>query len=229
MLQTVTLRDVPLLRFAPEAVQERLEAAARQRVVHRTELLFSEGDTADSVYALQSGRIKLVRYTPRGKELLLHLVGPGETFAEAAVFGEGTYPATAVALERSVVWIWPRSVLLDLVRREPEVAMGMIASISRWTRMLASKLVLLTQRRVEERLALFLLARAEARNPKPGDSVDLPETRHLVAAQCGTAPEVLSRTFRRFEEDGLIRAEGHTVIILDPAGLASLAAGEYEG
>ena len=227
--QTVALRDVPLLRFAPEAVQKRLEAAARQRVVHRTELLFSEGQKADSVYALQSGRIKLVRYTPRGKELLLHLVGPGETFAEAAVFGEGTYPATAVAVERSVVSIWPRSVLLELVRSEPEVAMGMIASISRWTRLLASKLVLLTQRRVEERLALFLIARSGQRKLRPGDSVELPEARHLVAAQCGTAPEVLSRTFRRFEEEGLIRAEGHTIVILDPVRLASLAAGTELG
>ncbi len=228
MGEEVHIRQVPLLRFAPERVQERLESAAREKVIHRTEILFSEGQSADAIFAVKSGRIKLVRYTPRGKELLLHLVGPGESFAEAAVFGEGTYPATAIAVERSVVWAWPRKTLLEMTRDEPELALGMIASISRWTRHLASKLVLLTQRRVEERLALFLIARAKRRDLHPGDTVELPEARHLVAAQCGTAPEVLSRTFRRFEEEGLIRAEGHTIVILDPAGLASLAAGEED-
>jgi len=228
MTEEVPIRQVPLLRFAPRRVQERLESSAREKVFHRTETLFSEGEPAEAIYAVMSGRIKLVRYTPRGKELLLHLVGPGESFAEAAVFGEGTYPATAVAVERSTVWMWPRQILIDLARQEPELALGMIASISRWTRHLASKLVLLTQRRVEERLALFLVARAGHRALEPGDTVELPEARHLVAAQCGTAPEVLSRTFRRFEAEGLIRAEGHTIVILDPVRLASLATGEEQ-
>jgi len=226
MSEEVHIRQVPLLRFAPEAIRSRLESAARERVFHRTEVLFSEGEPAGSVFAVKSGRIKLVRYTPRGKELLLHLVGPGESFAEAAVFGEGTYPATAVAVERTVVWTWPRQVLLDLAREEPELALGMIGAVSQWTRHLVSKLVLLTQRRVEERLALFLIARAGRRELHAGDTVELPEARHLVAAQCGTAPEVLSRTFRRFEEEGLIRAEGHTIVVLDPTRLATLAAGE---
>lgn len=226
MSNEVSIRQVPLLRFAPERVQERLEATAREKVYQRTEFLFAEGEPAEAVFAVRSGRIKLVRHTPRGKELLLHLVGPGESFAEVALFGEGTYPATAIAVERSVVWSWPRRTLLEMIRSEPELGLGMIASVSHWTRHLASKLVLLTQRRVEERLALFLIARAGRRELQPGDTVELPEARHLVAAQCGTAPEVLSRTFRRFEEEGLIRAEGHTIVILDPPGLAALASGE---
>ncbi len=99
----------------------------------------------------------------------------------------------------------------------------MLGSVSMWTRKLASKLELLTQRRVEERVALYLMARAGSTDLKAGDTIQLAEARNLIAAQCGTAPEVLSRTFRRLEEDGLIEAAPHHVVVLDPAKLRSLA------
>ena len=220
-----TLLGVPLIRHLPPGLQERVVAAGRERQVARTEVLFTEGSPAECVLALLRGRIKLVRYSPGGRELLLHLVDPGQTFAEAAVFGDGTYPATAVALEPSVVWSWSRESLLALLREEPELALGMVRSISLWARHLAGKLELLTQRRVEERLAVFLLARAGDRELGPGDAVEIPEARNLVAAQCGTAPEVLSRTLRRLEEEGVIRAEGHRIVVLVPDRLRELAVG----
>jgi len=222
------LRRVPLIRHLPRELQDRLIAAGRERSVARTEVLFTEGAPAEAVLALLEGRIKLVRYSPGGRELLLHLVEAGQTFAEAAVFGDGTYPATAVALEPSVVWSWSRDSLLALLREEPELALGMVTSVSLWARHLTSKLELLTQRRVEERLAVFLLARAGDRELDPGDAVEIPEARNLVAAQCGTAPEVLSRTLRRMEEEGIIRAEGHRIFVLVPDRLRDLAVGPVE-
>ncbi len=84
-------------------------------------------------------------------------------------------------------------------------------------------LPLLTQRRVEERLAIYILCRAGARELRAGDAVELADPHNLIAAQCGTAPEVLSRTFRRLEEDGVFEASPDSVRILDPERLRSLA------
>ena len=92
-----------------------------------------------------------------------------------------------------------------------------------WTRRVLSKLELHTQRRVEERLAIYLLSRAGSRDLAPGDRIELAEPRNLIAAQCGTAPEVLSRTFRKLEEEGVLEASPHHVTITDPARLATLA------
>ncbi|MCG6950073.1 MAG: helix-turn-helix domain-containing protein, partial [Acidobacteria bacterium] len=61
------------------------------------------------------------------------------------------------------------------------------------------------------------------RELQPGDRIELSEPRNLIAAQCGTAPEVLSRTFRRLEDDGVLEAAPRHVTILDPDGLRSLA------
>jgi CRP/FNR family transcriptional regulator len=217
------LATLPLFEQLTIGQRERVLAAGHERTFDRSEIVFHEGEQAEALFVVLSGQVKLVRYSPKGRELLLHLVHPGQTFAEAALFSGDTYPATAEVMEPTLVWILPRPALAELLREGPELALAMLGSVSMWTRKLASKLELLTQRRVEERVALYLMARAGSTDLKAGDTIPLAEARNLIAAQCGTAPEVLSRTFRRLEEDGLIEAAPHHVVVLDPAKLRSLA------
>ena len=217
------LNELPLLRMLTDDDRRRVIAAGMLRALARGEILFHEGDAAEGLFAVVEGRIKLVRYSPKGRELLLHLVAPGVSFAEAALFGSGGYPATAEAVEATTVWYLPRTRLVELIRGTPELGLAMIGSISAWTRTLAAKLEMLTQRRVEERLALFLMNRAGSRSLEPGQVIELGQPKHLVAAECGTGPEVLSRTFKALEEAGIIATGATTVTVLDPGRLAELA------
>jgi CRP/FNR family transcriptional regulator len=217
------LTAIPLLeRLAPEQ-RGRVVASGSERAFERGEIIFHEGEEAAALFVVLTGQVKLVRYSPKGRELLLHLANPGQTFAEAALFAGETYPATAEVVEPARVWYLPRAVLIDLLRASPELALAMLGSVSMWTRRLASKLELLTQRRVEERLALYLLARAGEVELEPGAEIALTQPRNLIAAQCGTGPEVISRTFRRLEDDGILAAAPHHVTVLDPARLRALA------
>lgn len=217
------MATLPLFEQLTVEQRTRVLAAGHERAFARGEIVFHEGEQAEALFVVLSGQVKLVRYSPKGRELLLHLVNPGQTFAEAALFCGNTYPATAEVMEPSHVWILPRAALTELLREGPELALAMLASVSMWTRKLASKLELLTQRRVEERVALYLIARAGSGELQPGDTIQLAEARNLIAAQCGTAPEVLSRTFRRLEEDGILEAAPHHVTVVDPGKLRSLA------
>ena len=217
------LNSLPLVEHLSDEERERVLAAGLERTLERGEILFHEGAPAEAVYAVISGRLKLVRYSPRGRELLLHLVHPGQSFAEAALFAGGTYPATAEAVDAAHLWCLPRGALVEVLRSSPELALAMLGSVSRWTRKLAAKLELLTQRRVEERLAIYLLGRAGTSELRPGDTIQLAEARNLIAAQCGTAPEVLSRTFRRLEEDGVLSAQPDHITVLLPDRLRALA------
>lgn len=217
------LARLPLFEQLSEDQRVRVVAAGHETAFARGEIVFHEGERAEALFVVLSGQVKLVRYSPKGRELLLHLVHPGQTFAEAALFAGNTYPATAEVMEPTQVWSLPRAALSDLLRTAPELALAMLGSVSMWTRKLASKLELLTQRRVEERVAMYLIARAGVDELKPGDTIPLAEARNLIAAQCGTAPEVLSRTFRRLEEDGIIEAAPHHVTVVDPGKLRSLA------
>lgn len=214
---------LPLLHALGDDHRRALLEAGSERSLAKGEILFHEGDPADAMYGLLEGRLKLVRYAPSGREMLVHLVRPGQTFADAALFGDATYPATAEAVEPSRLWMLPRSRLFTLIRTSPDLALGMIGSVSMWTRRLVETLELLTQRRVEERLAVYLLSRSGRRPIGEGGEIALSEPRHLIAAQIGTAPEVLSRTFRRLEDEGLLEASPDRVRILDPDRLRKLA------
>jgi CRP/FNR family transcriptional regulator len=217
------LAELPLLSQLTDDQRSAVIAAGHEKSLERGEILFHEGEPSEALFAVVSGQLKLVRYSPRGRELLIHLVNPGQTFAEAALFAAATYPATAEVTQACRLWCLPRAALLELLRASPELGLAMLGSISLWTRKIVSKLELHTQRRVEERLAIYLLSRAGSRELAPGDRIELTEPRNLIAAQCGTAPEVLSRTFKRLEEDGVLEAAPRHVTITDPRKLAALA------
>jgi CRP/FNR family transcriptional regulator len=217
------LAELPLLSQLAEDQRSAVIEAGHEKSLERGEILFHEGEPSEALFAVISGQLKLVRYSPKGRELLIHLVNPAQTFAEAALFAAATYPATAEATQACRLWCLPRAALLELMRATPELGLAMLGSISVWTRRVVSKLELHTQRRVEERLAIYLLSRAGSRELEPGDRIELAEPRNLIAAQCGTAPEVLSRTFRRLEEEGVLEAAPRHVTITDPGRLADLA------
>lgn len=218
------LERIPILDQLDGEQRRHVIGCGHERVVGHGEFLFHEAETAEAMFALIEGRVKLVKVSPDGRELLLHLVNPGQTFAEAALFGRGTYPASAQAVDRARVWCFPRDRLLAVIAASPDLALAMLASLSKWTRRLATQLDLLTQRRVEERLAVYLVGCCREGAPRSGQVIRLEDAKNLVAAQIGTAPEVLSRTFRRLEKAGVVRVTDRSVEVLDGEALRALAA-----
>jgi len=219
------LRQVPLLAGLPAEVFDRIVELCGSRTLARGELVFSSGERAEFLPLLLGGQVKLFRTGPDGREQVLHLVRAPASFAEAAVFGPGVFPATAQALEAGLLATVPRAELLALLRRRPEVALALIASLSAWLRRLADLVDGLSLHTVEERVAAYLWAVfvRSGRPLRPGLEVRLDDAKHLIAALCGTAPEVLSRTFRKLEADGAVRVTGPTAELLDPERLRTLA------
>ncbi len=226
-----TLRRIPHFGALAPALLDEIARLSRARRVRKGELVFSEGEPAGVLPLLLSGQVKLVRTGPDGREQLLHLVRAPASFAEAAVFGPGVFPATATVVEGGVLATVDRPALLDLLRRRPEVALALLASMSLWMRRLADLVEGLALHSVEERVAAYLwsaFVRAEG-TPSRGAEIRLGEPKRLIAALCGTAPEVLSRTFRRLAADGVVRVSGPTAELLDPEALAALAGGGQLG
>ena len=202
-----------------------LEPIAQITVVKPLEkeaYLFRERDPALGFYVVQRGAINVHRVNPAGKEQIIHVFRAGESFAEATLAADVGYPADARALEPSQVLLVQKAGFVALLRRQPELALRMLASMSQHLRTLVGQLEDLTLKDVETRLANWLLKRCpNPESPQPV-RVELTMTKRVLAAELGTVGETFSRTLARFREANLILVKGRTVTVLRPAELSAL-------
>ena len=184
--------------------------------------LFREGAPAQGFYITQKGAINVHRVNPAGKEQVIHVFRAGESFAEAALATLSGYPADARALESSQVLLVEKEGFLALLRRQPELALRMLGSMSVHLRTLIAQLEDLTLKDVETRLANWLIKRCP--NPESAQPVvvELRTTKRVLAAELGTVSETFSRTLATFRRQKLVRVKGKTLIVLSPVKLREL-------
>ncbi len=184
--------------------------------------LFREGDPPLGFYIVQTGAINVHRVSAAGKEQVIHVFRAGESFAEGTLATEKGYPADARAIETSQVLLVQRPGILALLRRQPELGLRMLGSMSAHLRILVGQLEDLTLKDVETRLSNWLVKRC----PKPVNdtpaTIELLMTKRVLAAELGTVSETFSRTLAKFREQGLIEVKGRTVTVISPAKLAAL-------
>lgn len=205
------LKRCHLFAGTSEQDRETLLSIARSREANRGDLLFQEGQKADGFYVVVSGKIKVFKLAPDGRERILHIIQPGNTFADAAIFDDGNYPAFAMSLDSSSLLFFPKIQFLDLLHQHPQLAINMIAGLSRFLRTFALQIEDLTFRDVPSRLARFLLAHRNSNNSQ----VVLPVSKAQLASNLGTTSETLSRTLRKLTDEEMITVQGRTIDLLD--------------
>jgi len=216
---TAMLKNIPLFAGLGDADLTALQAVARMRECPRGELLFTDGEVAEGFFVVLDGKVKVYKLSSEGKERILHIVHPGGTFAEAAIFGNGLYPACAETLLPSKLLFLPKDGFLGLLADNSRIAINMIAGLSRFLRQFAQQIEELTFKDVPSRLARYLLDLARGRQA----AVELPISKSQLASNLGTVSETLSRTLRKLSDDDLIRVSGKRVEILDVERLEELA------
>jgi CRP-like cAMP-binding protein len=192
------------------------------KALEKGDYLFREGDLAQGFYIVQKGAINIHRVTTAGKEQVIHIFRTGESFAEATLATDAGYPADARAVETSQVLLVQKAGFLSVLRRQPELALRMLASMSSHLRVLIGQLEDLTLRDVETRLANWLLKRCP--NPDSATPVvlELKTTKRVLAAELGTVSETFSRTLAKFREQQMLVVQGKTVTVRSPARLREL-------
>ena len=220
------MRKIYLFSGVGEADLETLSQMAVSRDFLRQAVIFWEGKEAQGFYILTRGQIKLVKTSPDGKEFILRLVTPGETFGEAAVFADSPYPATAMALEDCQTLFFPKTPFLKHLAASPTLARNMLATLSRLMFHLTRQLEDLSLKEVSARLARYILERCQETHGRiaAGLTFELPTTKTHLAAYLGTISETLSRTFARLKSFGCIEVQKGRITIIDPATLQKMAA-----
>ncbi len=197
----------------------------RIRQVDAGSFVFVAGEVADAVSVLAEGRIKVIRETESGQEVILRMIQPGELFGGAGGWGEDRYPASAVALGPTVVLRLPARAFATLVADYPDFAMAMIRELAARLRLAEERIEELQTQRVERRIAHTLLRLAEKTGVKRADGIhiDLPLSRQDLADLTGTTLSTCSRTLSQWDRQGLIRAGREHVVILHAHRLVTIA------
>jgi len=217
-----TLRSCQLFTGLPASDISAIAACAVIKQLAKGDYLFHEGDPSEGFYIVQRGGINVHRVSAGGKEQVIHLFQPVESFAEATLATVGGYPADARAVSESMVLLIPKRDFIELLRSRPELALRMLGSMSQHLRVLVGLLDDLALKDMETRLANWLLKQCP--RPLPNDAVviQLNRTKRVLAAEMGTTSETLSRTLAKFREQKLLQVKGKTITLTRPQALQKL-------
>ncbi|MBP2300180.1 Crp/Fnr family transcriptional regulator [Azospirillum picis] len=215
-----TLRAIPLFGKLSDRALSLLGGAAIVRPVVRGSTLFLQDEMADRFFVLFDGWVKLFRLTRDGAEAVVHVIGPGESFAEAAMFADGRFPVCAEAVTDARIMTLTAEGFARCLREDERIAFGMLGSLSIRLRHLVTQIEQLQVQPAPQRVAAFLL-----RFCPPGDGpaqFQLPFDKALIARRLGMQPETLSRALAKLRPAG-VDTQGLAVTVADRAALRAMA------
>lgn len=193
-----------------------------EKTLQRGEMILNEGEPAEVLYLIASGAVKVFKTSAEGKEQILNIVRPGESFNDVSIFDGGPNPASAQAMGPVVLYGIRRSDLEIILRDHPQVALNVTKVLAGQARHLGSLVEDLSFRHVIGRVAKILLEHA-------GDGTGARPrlTQQDMAAMAGTVREVVGRSLKALEEEGAIRLERHRIVITNKESLKDMVAAYF--
>jgi CRP-like cAMP-binding protein len=184
------------------------------------ELIFQEGEEATGFYIVLSGKVQIYKISREGKEMILHLFGPGEMFAEVPIFsGIPKYPANSLCMTDCEILSIQGEGFRSLVMQHPDIALSILTVFAKRLHEFSEIIEDLSLRTVDSRLAKYLLSVSENSPEKAVIQIH----KKTLASILGTIPETLSRSFKKLSNEGLIQVEGNRIHLLNREGLETLS------
>ena len=208
----------------PEELGEILREARSVRYPQHS-AVFEQGEDAHSFFVLLHGHVRASKTTPAGEQIVVRYVAPGETFGVAIAIGLQRYPATATAVDDSVVLAWPSTAWPRLVARFPALATNTLQTVGSRLQETHTRVIEMSTQQVEQRIAhaLLRLAKQSGRKVEHGVEIDFPISRQDIAQMTGTTLHTVSRTLSGWEQRGLIESGRQRIVLREPHKLFVLA------
>ena len=211
-----TLRKTVLFS---ELSEQELNYIAERAVIRNFEagqLIFSEGEACPGLWIIETGKVRIYKSSPSGREQVLAIEGPGSSVAELPVFDGGKYPASAASVNEAKLLFISKEDFQSLCLKHPEVALKVLRIVGRRLRGLVGIIEELSFTTVRHRLISMLVRMAtEGHRTNEGVEITLPANQQELAAQMGTVRELISRNLSRLQAENLIRVEGRKIVVTD--------------
>ena len=205
------LRSLPYFTALSAEEMERIENQVLEHSFAKGEILFLEGEPCRGLYVVKSGRVRIFKSSPEGREQVLLIARQRDSFNDVPVFDDGPNPASASALEPSIVYVIPKESLLSVVADCP-AAQAIIKLFAVRLRHLTTVVEDLSFRSVVGRLAKMLLSLAVA---EEGTSPMPRLTQDEMATIVGSVRDVIGRALKALERTGAIKIEGQRILVID--------------
>jgi CRP/FNR family transcriptional regulator len=219
------LRVTPVFKKLTPPDRQTIARAASVRHYARGDTIFEQGTPSDAFYTIASGRVKIFKMMPTGKDIILEVFGTGDPLGAVAVYDGRPFPASAVAMEDTTCVVIPRAVFFGLLEQHPSLVRGLMLGLTLRLVELTNRLAELSGGRIEPRFArLFLKLAGEMGRPgRGGTFVPLALSRQELADMTGTTIETCIRIMSRWGKQEIVRTEKDGFVILDRKALDGVA------
>lgn len=186
--------------------RDAIVSAGRERLIPQGHFFFHQGEDADRMYVLTTGRAKLTQVNAIGDQVIVNYFGPGEGLGIIVALSNMVFPLSAEAVEDCTAIVWSKAAMRQLMLRYPQLALNGLEMIGRRFARLQNQFQEVSTQRVEQRVALALLrlVRQFGRKVDQGVLIDMPISREDLAQMTGTNLYHVSRIISRWEQDGLV-------------------------
>lgn len=215
---------LPFFKHLPVDAISRINSLFHDTDVSADERIYYEGDEAGHLYLVAMGKVKLVRNTESGREVLLDILHGGDYFGSLSTFGGRVHTETAIAQTDCCILRISAADFERILAEHPDVTRKVLEAVSQ--RLAESQEVIkqLSTYTAEQRIASALIRLAgklgEARGG--GVLIQLPFSRQDLAAMTGSTTETVSRAMSRFAEGGLVKSGRKWVTLTNPKKLEEL-------
>ena len=188
----------------------------------RKQILFFEGNPTQGIYCIKSGRVKLYKTGPEGKQYILQISGPKEVLGLESVFSNRHFSCTAEVIEDGTICFIDKDLIFQILQKNPSTAIKITHMLAKELKESEAERLELAQLAVRERLArlLTILSQSHGKKVPQGVQIDLRLSREEMAEMIGTAAETAMRLLKEFKEEKLVQVNGKEITILDREGLA---------
>lgn len=220
------LNQVDVLKDAPLEDLNLIVEKSITRSIEEGEFFYFQGDPANFLYILISGRVKLLQSNPAGQQVNMRIINEWQVFgAIGAVRPNATYPITAQTLESSSALAIESTFLREMMSTRPYLNMGLMELMTNYVREMQERYRELATEKSERRLALTILRLASQIGIKSGGSIELPLSQQNIAEASGSTIFTVSRTLSEWEKQGLVETGRARILIRNPHGLVKIAEG----
>jgi CRP/FNR family transcriptional regulator len=214
-----TLKKSDIFSTLKEEELKKISPLFDMREFTKDEYIFFEGDPSDWLYVASQKRVKIVKHTLAGKNIILEIKSPGEIFCCAAVLDKRPYPESAQVMESASVIRISRKNLGKIMEKYPNLKLRFAKYSNDMLRDAHEMLKNIAAEKVEKRIASLLLKLSEKSvvDNAGYKSIDFTLTRQNIAEMLGTTVETCIRTMSKFQKDGIIKSSNKRILVkFDP-------------